>query len=79
MEYALLLGLFAILGGALWLLARSAKANGIAEATLDGTKEDLEAVAKIMKDAKDNETMRDKVYRNSLAGKRPASVRKYDR
>jgi len=61
------------------LLMRAAKTNGAAEATLDETQEDLKAVSRIMKEAKDDTTLRDQTKRNTLAGIRPDSVRKYDR
>lgn len=76
---AIILAVLVAFGGLVAVIARAAKTNGIAEATLDETREDLEAVSRIMKEAKENEALRDKTYRNTLAGIRPDSVRKYDR
>lgn len=60
MEYALLLGLFAILGGALWYAGRAKKAEGKAEAELTEAQKDIEGLANAMEDIQDAQRNRPK-------------------
>jgi len=72
----------AVLGAlccAIGFLAHYAKSLGIAEAEKTEAEQDLEAVTAIMKEAKEDETLREKTIANSKRGLRPASLRKYDR
>ncbi len=76
---AIILAILVAFSGLVAMLMRAAKTNGASEVTLTETEADIKAVTAIMKEAKENEALRDKTYRDSVAGKRLASVRKYDR
>jgi len=77
LAYGLLFGVFAILGGVVWLLVRSAKTSGITEATLTETEEDLKGVTEAMKGVQDAEKTRAKAIAYTRAGIIPSSLRQF--
>ena len=77
LAYGLLFGIFAFLGGVVWLLVRSAKANGATEATLTEIEADLKGVTEAMKGVQDAEKIRAKAIADTRAGTIPASLRQF--
>lgn len=80
MEYLAAAGfILAILVGGIALLVHTSKAEAVAEDDLEEEKEANKQTAELAKEANDATKLREDTKRNTLAGIRPDSLRKYDR